>query len=123
MKGLTDSPFVFLLLVMAMLIALGMFLESISVLIVVVPLLMPVVATLGIDPIHFGVVCTVATVIGLVTPPVGPGLYIAMVQADIRMGPLFRATIPFLAMVMLALVLIAAVPALSTWLPVATARG
>ena len=64
MKGLTDSPFVFLLLVIVMLLVLGMFLESISVLIVVVPLLMPVVATLGIDPIHFGVVCTVATVIG-----------------------------------------------------------
>lgn len=120
MKGLTDSPFLFLLLVIAMLLVLGMFLESISVLIVVVPLLMPVVKTLGIDPIHFGVVCTVATVIGLVTPPVGPGLYIAMVQADIRMGPLFRATIPFLLMVIAILVLIAAVPALSTWLPGAT---
>jgi len=121
MQGLTQSPFVFLLLVMAMLMVLGMFLESISVLIVVVPLLMPVVNTLGIDPIHFGVVCTVATVIGLVTPPVGPGLYIAMVQADIRMGPLFKATVPFLLAVVLALVLIAAVPELSTWLPALTA--
>ena len=117
MAGLTDSPFVFLLLVIAMLMILGMFLESISVLIVVVPILMPVVNALGIDPIHFGVICTIATVIGLVTPPVGPGLYIAMVQADIGMGPLFRATIPFLLMVMAILVLIAAVPALSTWLP------
>ncbi|MCM2340202.1 TRAP transporter large permease [Rhodoferax sp.] len=117
MQGLTDSPFVFLLLVIVMMLILGMFLESISVLIVTVPLLMPVVTTLGIDPIHFGVVCTLATVIGLVTPPVGPGLYIAMVQADIRMGALFKATIPFLAAVMLVLVLIAAVPALSTWLP------
>ena len=117
MKSLTDSPFVFLLLVIFMMLILGMFLESISVLIVTVPLLMPVVTTLGIDPIHFGVVCTLATVIGLVTPPVGPGLYIAMVQADIRMGALFKATIPFLAAVMLVLVLIAAVPALSTWLP------
>lgn len=117
MQGLTDSPFVFLLLVIFMMLILGMFLESISVLIVTVPLLMPVVTTLGIDPIHFGVVCTLATVIGLVTPPVGPGLYIAMVQADIRMGALFKATIPFLAAVMLVLVLIAAVPALSTWLP------
>jgi tripartite ATP-independent transporter DctM subunit len=123
MKSLTDSPFVFLLLVIGMMLVLGMFLESISVLIVTVPLLMPVVATLGIDPIHFGVVCTVATVIGLVTPPVGPGLYIAMVQADIRMGPLFRATIPFLAMVLAVLVLVAAVPALSTWLPAAMATG
>jgi tripartite ATP-independent transporter DctM subunit len=121
MQGLTQSPFVFLLLVMLMLMVLGMFLESISVLIVVVPLLMPVVNTLGIDPIHFGVVCTVATVIGLVTPPVGPGLYIAMVQANIRMGPLFKATVPFLLAVLLTLVLIAAVPELSTWLPALTA--
>ena len=117
MQGLTDSPFVFLLLVIALMMLLGMFLESISVLIVVVPLLMPVVTSLGIDPIHFGVVCTVATVIGLVTPPVGPGLYIAMVQADIRMGPLFKATVPFLLVVLLVLVLIAAVPEMSTWLP------
>lgn len=86
-------------------------------LIVVVPLLMPVVKTMGIDPIHFGVVCTMATVIGLVTPPVGPGLYIAMVAADIRMGPLFKATVPFLLMVLACLIFIAAVPALSTWLP------
>ncbi|HRM68253.1 MAG TPA: TRAP transporter large permease [Thauera phenylacetica] len=120
MQGLTDSPFVFLLLVIALMLLLGMFLESISVLIVVVPLLMPVVTNLGIDPVHFGVVCTVATVIGLVTPPVGPGLYIAMVQADIRMGPLFAATLPFLAAVMLVLVLIAAVPEISTWLPTLT---
>lgn len=117
MKNLTDSPFVFLLLVIVMMLILGMFLESISVLIVVVPLLMPVVTSLGIDPIHFGVICTVATVIGLVTPPVGPGLYIAMVQADIRMGALFKATIPFLIAVLAVLILIAAVPQLSTWLP------
>lgn len=121
MAGLTTSPFVFLLLVIGMMVLLGMFLESISVLIVVVPLLMPVVTQLGIDPIHFGVVCTVATVVGLVTPPVGPGLYIAMVQADLRMGPLFKATLPFLLAVLAALVLIAAVPALSTWLPAVTA--
>lgn len=122
MAGLTSSPFVFLLLVIGMMVLLGMFLESISVLIVVVPLLMPVVTQLGIDPIHFGVVCTVATVIGLVTPPVGPGLYIAMVQADLRMGPLFKATLPFLLAVMAVMVLIAAVPDLSTWLPEVTAR-
>jgi tripartite ATP-independent transporter DctM subunit len=123
MAGLTSSPFVFLLLVIGLLLLLGMFLESISVLIVVVPLLMPVVTQLGIDPIHFGVVCTVATVVGLVTPPVGPGLYIAMVQADIRMGPLFRATVPFLVAVAVALVMIAAFPWLSTWLPGVMARG
>ena len=123
MAGLTDSPFAFLLLVTGLMLVLGMFLESISVLIVVVPILMPVVTALGIDPIHFGVVCTVATVLGLVTPPVRPGLYIAMVQAHVPMGALFRGTVPFLAAVLVTLVLIAAVPELSTWLPAVSARN
>ncbi|ANQ85600.1 putative TRAP-type C4-dicarboxylate transport system large permease [Azoarcus olearius] len=119
--GVTDSPVVFLLLVTLLMLVLGMFLESISVLIVVVPILMPVVNALGIDPIQFGVVCTVATVIGIVTPPVGPGLYIAMVQAHMPMGPLFRATVPFLAAVLAVVVAICVFPALSTWLPALSA--
>ncbi len=123
MAAWSSSPFVFLLLVIALLLVLGMFLESISVLIVVVPLLMPVVGTLGVDPIHFGVVCTLVTVVGLVTPPVGPGLYVAAAQARIGMGALFRATLPFLLAVLAVLVLVAAVPALSTWLPAATAAA
>jgi len=122
MMAMTDSPTVFLLMVIVALLLLGMFLESISVLIVVVPLLMPAVTHLGIDPIHFGVICTVATVIGLVTPPVGPGLYIAMVQANIRMGALFRATAPFLLAALAMLVALAIWPSLSTWLPSITLK-
>lgn len=121
MAAWSTSPLGFLLLVTALLLVLGMFLESISVLIMVVPLLMPVVNRLGIDPIHFGVVCSVVTVVGLVTPPVGPGLYVAMMQARIGMGELFRATLPFLLAVIAVLVLIAAVPGLSTWLPAVVA--
>lgn len=121
-SGVTTSPVLFLLLVTVVMLVLGMFLESISVLIVVVPILMPAVTALGIDPIQFGVICTIATVIGLVTPPVGPGLYIAMVQADIGMGPLFRSTAPFLAAVLATLAVICMVPELSTWLPAVTAR-
>jgi len=122
-KDMTNSPFVFMLLTTIMFLLLGMFLESISVLIVVVPLLMPVVTSLGIDPIHFGVVCTVATVLGLITPPVGPGLYIAMIQADIRMTGLFKATLPFLLAVSVVLVLLAWIPGISTWLPKVVANG
>ena len=121
-SGLTDSPLLFLLLVALLMLVLGMLLESISVLIVIVPILMPAVIALGIDPVHFGVVATLATVMGLVTPPVGPGLYVAMVQADLKMGPLFRATLPFLGAVLAMLVLIIALPELSTWLPSLSAR-
>ena len=91
--------------------------DEIAIMVIFGPMLIAIANQFGVDPIHFGVVCTVATVIGLVTPPVGPGLYIAMVQADIRMGPLFKATVPFLLVVLLVLVLIAAVPEISTWLP------
>ena len=115
--SVTESPFVFMLLVIALMIFLGLFLESISVLIVLVPILMPVVTQLGVDPIHFGVICAVATTIGVITPPVGPGLFVVMGQTDVKMGPLIRAVFPFLIAVCAVLVLIAAVPELSTWLP------
>lgn len=115
--SMTQSPVVFLLLCSALLILLGMFLESIAVLIVLVPILMPVVKGLGVDPLQFGVICTVATVMGVVTPPVGPGLYIAMVEAKLPLWSLFRATLPFLFAVLVVLALICLFPAISTWLP------
>lgn len=114
---ITQSPFLFMLLVIILMVFLGLFLESISVLIVLVPILMPVVMQLGVDPIQFGVICTVATAVGVITPPVGPGLFIVMAQSKVSMGALIRAVLPFLVAVCLVLVLIAAVPELSTWLP------
>lgn len=116
-SSLTQSPFVFLLLVIAVLIFLGMFLESISALIVLVPILMPVVHELGVNPIQFGVICAIATAIGVLTPPVGPGLFVVMAQTQIKMGALVKLVLPFLAIVIVALILLAAVPALSIWLP------
>jgi tripartite ATP-independent transporter DctM subunit len=113
----TQSPVSFLLLVSVMFLILGCFLEGISVMIVVVPLLMPMVAELKIDPIHFGVVTTISTVVGLLTPPVGPGLYIVMMEMKIPMGPLFRATIPFLLAILISLFLVCVFPELSIWLP------
>lgn len=115
--SLTDSKIVFLILVYLLVIILGMFLESISVMIVIVPIILPAAITFGIDPIHFGVIISLATLIGLVTPPVGPGLYIAMAATQMNMGALFRAVIPFLLAMMACMLLIAFFPALSLWLP------
>lgn len=113
----TDSPFIFLLLVIIIYLFLGMFLETISVLIVLVPILMPVVYELGIDPLQFGIICAVAATIGVLTPPVGPGLFIAMEQSGVKMAHLFKALAPFLISITIMLVIIAAVPSLSTYLP------
>lgn len=117
MTSLTDSKIVFLMLVYLLVIILGMFLESISVMIVIVPLLLPVLKTFGIDPIHFGVMISLATLIGLVTPPVGPGLFITMAIAKLQIIPLFRAIIPFLLAMLINMLIIAFIPELSLWLP------
>jgi len=115
--GLTDSPIIFLMLVYLLVIVLGMFLESISVMIVIVPVILPAALSYGVDPIHFGVIICLATLVGLVTPPVGPGLYIAMSASNLSMGPLFRAMIPFLLSMLFCMIIIAFFPSISLWLP------
>lgn len=116
-SGVTTSPLLFLMLVYVLVILLGMFLESISVMIVIVPIILPAAISFGIDPIHFGVIISLATLIGLVTPPVGPGLYIAMTSANLPMGALFKAMLPFLASMLICMLIIAVFPAISLWLP------
>lgn len=116
-SGITTSPLLFLMLVYVLVILLGMFLESISVMIVIVPIILPAAVSFGIDPIHFGVIISLATLIGLVTPPVGPGLYIAMTSANLPMGALFKAMIPFLVSMLVCMLIIAVFPAISLWLP------
>lgn len=116
-SGITSSPIIFLMLVYVLVILLGMFLESISVMIVIVPIILPAALSFGIDPIHFGVMISLATLVGLVTPPVGPGLYIAMTAANLPMGALFRAMLPFLLSMFICMLIIALVPGISLWLP------
>lgn len=115
--GVALGPLSFLFLVCLVVFVLGMFLDGVGVLIVVVPVLLPVAAQFGVDPIHFGVVIAIATLTGLVTPPVGPGLYIAMDATGLSMMRIFKATLPFMAAFLLALAVIVMLPALSTWLP------
>jgi len=113
----TSSPLVFLLLVNLTILLLGMFLETISVLIIIVPILLPAVQTMGIDLIHFGAVVCLATVVGLLTPPVGPGLYIAMIQANVPIKKIFLWVMPFLLAMFLCMAAISAFPSISLWLP------
>lgn len=115
--GLTESSFWFLMLVYVMVIFLGMFLESISVMIVLLPILIPALGAYGIDPIHFGVMVTVATVIGVVTPPVGAGLFITMQNTRLKMSQIFYSFIPFLGILFIGMIVIALWPGLSLWLP------
>jgi tripartite ATP-independent transporter DctM subunit len=98
MLSLSDNPFVFLLLVNLLLLLLGMILDGIAALIILVPVLMPLLTPFQIDPIHFGVIICINLTIGLLTPPVGTGLFIVSSIAEVKFERLVKATTPFLVM-------------------------
>ncbi len=98
MLSLSENPFVFLLLVNIMLLLLGMVLDGIAALIILTPVLMPLVTAFEIDPIHFGVIICINLTIGLLTPPVGTGLFIVSSIAEVKFERLVKATMPFLIM-------------------------
>ncbi len=81
------------------------------------PIFEPIVAAYGIDPLHFGMIISFNLTIGMLTPPVGLGLYVMCSVANVKFEPLLRACIPFIICNILALILITYVPSLSTWLP------
>ncbi len=112
---LSNDPFVFMLLVNAALLVIGAFIDSIAALIVVVPLLLPIAqANYGIDPFHFGVVVCLNLVLGILTPPVGAGLFISAALARVAPGRIFVALAPFLLVVIAVLVLLSWQPQLVT---------
>lgn len=113
--ALTSDPFVFLLLVTAGLLVVGMILDGIAALILVVPILLPIAQNnYGIDPFHFGVVVCINLVLGLLTPPVGAGLFVTTAMTDVKPGDLFRSLMPFLLTTLVVLVLLCWQPWLVT---------
>ncbi|WP_421617079.1 TRAP transporter large permease [Brevibacillus sp. TJ4] len=106
MLSLSENPFVFLLLVNVLLLLLGMILDGIAALIILVPVLMPLVTAFQIDPIHFGVIICINLTIGLLTPPVGTGLFIVSSIAEVRFERLVKATNPFLLLAIVILLVI-----------------
>ena len=113
----TTNPLVFLLIVNISLLFIGMILDGIAALILVVPILLPIAQThYGIDPYHFGVVVCINLVLGLLTPPVGAGLFVTTAMTGVKPGPLFKALVPFLLTTLIVLLLISWQPDLVTWL-------
>lgn len=98
MLSISESPFVFLLLVNIFLLLIGAVLDGIAALIILVPVLMPLVTAFQIDPIHFGVIVCINLTIGLLTPPVGTGLFIVSSIADVKFEKLVMAILPMLVL-------------------------
>ncbi len=117
MTSLTENPLVFLLIVNIFLLFVGMFMDGIAALIILVPIFTPIIATYGIDPVHFGVIICINLTIGLLTPPVGAGLYIASSLGNVKLELLIKAIWPFLIASLIALTVITYWPDMVLWLP------
>ncbi len=112
-----QHPLVGLLVINIFLIVVGMFLETLPALLILSPILLPVVNVFGIDPVHFGIIICFNLIIGIITPPMGIGLFVAARVAGITPEAVLRATIPFFAPLLLGLLIVSAFPQLTLWLP------
>ncbi|MHB8090714.1 MAG: TRAP transporter large permease [Syntrophales bacterium] len=112
------SPLMFVVAMNILMILLGCILETVSIILLTMPLVVPIIHTLGIDPIWYAIVLTVNMEMALVTPPVGMNLYvISGLAPEIRMSEVIRGVTPFIIILFLFLILTIAFPAMSTWLP------
>ncbi|WP_194436634.1 TRAP transporter large permease [Vibrio fluminensis] len=114
---LSDNPLIVLLLINIMLLIVGMFMETIASIIILTPILLPIVQTMGIDPVHFGVIMTVNLAIGFCTPPLGANLFVATGIADVTLEELVKSIIPFLIAMVVMLMMVTYIPSLSMFLP------
>ena len=117
LKAYDLSPLGFMLWTNVLLLILGCFLEGTTILLIIVPVLLPTAQALGIDPVHFGVVAVVNIMIGLITPPYGLLLFMMVKIADVPLKDIVRDIVPFLAVMMGALAMITLIPDIVLFLP------
>jgi len=115
--ALSDNKYVFLLLVNILLLLLGTFMDLAPMLLICTPIFMPVILKLGIDPVHFGMIMILNLGIGLITPPVGPTLFVGCAIGKVTMEQVSKELWPFYGAMCLALLLVTYIPAISLWLP------
>ena len=113
----SDRPWVILLLMNLILLAVGCFMETVAAITIMVPVLLPIAVTLGIDPVHFGVIMVLNLMLGLLTPPVGMVLYVLARVAKIPFEDCVAGTAPFLIPLVIVLLLVTFVPGITMWLP------
>ena len=115
--SMTDEPWVFLLAINLLYLLLGCMIDTIPIMLVFVPLIMPTVEKLGIDPVHFGVVTVFNLLIGLVTPPYGLTMFLLCKLANISLVEYWRYMWPIFMTMVVALLLVTFIPELAMWLP------
>lgn len=117
MKGLTDDPVVLLLIINAVLLIVGLFMETTAIILIATPALLPLITAYGIDPVHFGVVMILNLLIGALTPPFGVILFICKHIAQISVGEMIRGILPYYIPLLIVLLLLSLIPQITLWLP------
>ncbi|MCE3028466.1 TRAP transporter large permease [Salinicola sp. DM10] len=116
-QGLALSPMAVVLCILLLYFALGMFMDSIAMLVITVPVVFPIVQALGIDPVWFGVITVLTVELGLITPPVGMNVFVIKAMAPhVGLGEIFRGVAPFILSDFVRLALLLLFPVLSTYL-------
>jgi C4-dicarboxylate transporter DctM subunit len=117
MLALSSSPVVILLMINLLLLFIGTFMETVASIIILVPVLMPILNSIGVDPLHFGIVIVVNLAIGMVTPPLGVCLFVSCGITGISLEDITRAALPFIVIMILDVLLLTYLPILSTVMP------
>ncbi len=115
--GMSANPVAILMLINVAVLIAGMFIDAASIMVILGPLLYKVGMQIGIDPVHLGIILTVNGAIGMFTPPFGLNLFVASSLGDVDYGQAVRGSLPFIAIGIIALIVITYVPAISMWLP------
>ena len=114
---ISNNPYVVLLLIIAMLYILGMFMETLALIIILTPVLLPTTNSLGINPIHFGILLVVATNVGMLTPPLGVNLFVSSRIAKTTVEKVFVGVVPFLIALTVCILILTFFPSVSLFLP------
>lgn len=115
---ISNNKIIILMVINIILLILGLFLESLPIKIIMIPILLPVIETLGIDPIHFGIIMCLNILIGIATPPVGIGIYVMMAVGKISFEEITKAVFPFVIALLIGLIIVTYVPSISMFLPI-----
>src|SRR5262245_14406652 len=114
---ITEDKYILLFLVNVLLLLLGTFMDLAPMLLICTPILLPVMVKFGVDPVHFGMIMILNLGIGLITPPVGPTLFVGCAIGKVTMEDVSKELWPFYGAMCLALLLVTYIPAISLWLP------
>ena len=115
--GLSSNKWVILLLINLLLLIVGTFLDTTAAIIILVPILYPIITTIGVDPIHFGMILCVNLAVGFVTPPFGTCLFVACGVADTSLGAITKKILPFIAALLVVVAMVTIFEPISLFLP------